>query len=130
MEITVLIADDSEIVLKAMCRILNETPDMLVVGQASSFDELLELLARTEPDVLVLDLGMPERDGFTVEHVKSALEGVCILTVSVSTEPESEALSLGYGAHMLLDKMDLFATLASSIVECKKRANAQAAGTS
>jgi chemotaxis response regulator CheB len=118
MGISVLVVDGSEIVRKAMCRILDENENMVVVGEAVNFEEMVNALLETSPDVVILDLSMPAKNGLTVEHVRSALESVCTVAVSLANDEEAEELSKAYGARCLVDKMQLYSKLNPTIIEC------------
>jgi DNA-binding NarL/FixJ family response regulator len=58
--ITVLLADDYPLVRRNVRRILEMDPDLLVVGEASDRVETIHLLQQLQPDILVLDLEMPD----------------------------------------------------------------------
>src|SRR5262245_22202402 len=64
--IRVLLADDEELVRTGLRMILNAEPDLQVVGEATSGSEALRLVDSVAPDVLLLDLRMPEVDGLAV----------------------------------------------------------------
>src|SRR6476659_3838428 len=59
----VLIADDHPLILHGIRRALEGTDDMDVVGEARSGDELVALVGRRSPDVVLLDLNMPGKSG-------------------------------------------------------------------
>ena len=61
--IRVLLADDHALVRQGFRRILEDEPDIVVVGEAGGGAEAIELDRQLEPDVVVLDLGMPEING-------------------------------------------------------------------
>src|SRR4051794_30288038 len=63
--IRVLIADDHPIVRDGLSKLLMLEDDIEVVGQASDGLEVLELVQRYAPDVVLLDLRMPNMDGLT-----------------------------------------------------------------
>src|SRR5215469_6399272 len=65
-KIRVILADDHPIVRDGLAAILNRQPDMEVVAEASDGEEAIELYERHQPDVMVLDLRMPRRDGVSV----------------------------------------------------------------
>src|SRR5438105_1144221 len=69
--IRVALADDHAMVREALSRILQDSSGILVVGQAADGAETLALVAKTQPDVLVLDYSMPGQDATTA--VKSLL---------------------------------------------------------
>ncbi len=64
--IRILVADDHPIVRDGLVAILTTQPDFDVVGEASTGGEAVERTLRTAPDVLLLDLAMPELDGVEV----------------------------------------------------------------
>jgi len=61
--IKVIIADDHVIFRKGLCAILNEINQVKVVGEAANGHELLEMLKKTEADVILMDIKMPQMDG-------------------------------------------------------------------
>lgn len=56
----VIIADDHELIRKAMAIVLQKIPNASIVGEATSGDELLEVLKKTQCDILCLDIYMPK----------------------------------------------------------------------
>lgn len=64
--ITVLIADDHKLFRQGMAAMLGEAKNIKVIGEAEGGSEALDLLAELEPDVLLLDIEMPQIDGFEV----------------------------------------------------------------
>jgi DNA-binding NarL/FixJ family response regulator len=97
--IKVLITDDHAIVRDGLRQIVAETSDIIIVGEASTGTEALELLRRTEPDVLVLDLNLPDRHGLDVlAHVRSTWPDLPVLILSVHKEAEYAIRLLKAGA--------------------------------
>jgi DNA-binding NarL/FixJ family response regulator len=66
MPIRILIADDHPIVRDGLRGVLGTQPDLQVVAEAATGAEVLALGQRHQPDVVLLDLGMPEMDGVAV----------------------------------------------------------------
>lgn len=64
--IRVLVADDHTIFREGLCRLLEAEEDITVIGEAGTGKECLALVKKLEPDILLLDLGMPEVNGLTV----------------------------------------------------------------
>jgi DNA-binding NarL/FixJ family response regulator len=62
-QIRILLADDHAVVRRGFQMILAEQPDMEVVGEAGNGREALELAAKLKPDVVVMDVAMPELNG-------------------------------------------------------------------
>ncbi len=63
MPIRVLIVDDHEVVRRGLAALLAANEDIKVVGEASSADEAVRRAGMDEPDVVVMDLLLPERSG-------------------------------------------------------------------
>jgi chemotaxis response regulator CheB len=117
----VLIADDSEVMRTAIRKMLQEESSIDVVGEAASFDDTMQKIADLKPDVLLLDLHMPEKRDFTPALVKSQLGTVCTVAVSFSNDTDSKALAESYGAVTLLDKMKLYNEMVPAILRCESR---------
>jgi two-component system, NarL family, response regulator LiaR len=66
MTIRVVIADDHRVVRDGLCYLLGHEPDVEVVGEAADGRQTVSVVAATRPDVLLLDLYMPELDGHAV----------------------------------------------------------------
>ena len=64
--IRILIADDHPVVRDGFCKLLQDEPGLEVVGQASDGLEALALVRRLDPDILMLDLRMPQLSGLEV----------------------------------------------------------------
>jgi DNA-binding NarL/FixJ family response regulator len=119
MPIRVLIAEDNVAMLNAMRRRLLEEPRIQIVGEISSFAATIQALAHFKPEVLLLDLHLPERRNFPPHLVKAQLNSVpCTLAVSISNDDEAKALAESYGITILLDKMNLYSEMIPAILGC------------
>ena len=124
MPIKVLLADDSDVMRSVIRRTLQEEPSIVVVGEASSFDKTMQMIAECRPDVLLLDLHLPEKWDSTPDLVRAQLRCVCTLAVSLSNDDEAKALAESYGASALLDKMSLYHQLVPAIMQCSSSTHA------
>jgi DNA-binding NarL/FixJ family response regulator len=117
MAIRVLIADDSAVMRDAIARTLQVDPALEVVGEATSFAETLKQASTLNPDIVLLDLHMPDESRYLPEIVKGPLleNTGCILAISVWNDEKAKALAKNIGAVALLDKAHLFSNLISSI---------------
>ena len=95
MPIRVLLADDSEVMLSAIRKLIEEEPRLELIGEASSFAKTMQMIADFKPEVLVLDLHMAEKRDFGPALVKSQLVSVDhVLAVSFSNDAEAKALAV------------------------------------
>ena len=99
--IRILIADDHPLFRDGLRRLLQSEPGFEVVGEASDGDELLGLVRKAKPDILLLDLSMPRRDGMAVLRELAAAKipvRTLLLTAAIDQTQIVQALRLGaYG---------------------------------
>jgi DNA-binding NarL/FixJ family response regulator len=98
MPITLVIADDHPLILDAMENLFRLEKDLIVVARCLEGDEALKAVRRYKPDILVLDIQMPAKDGLIVlrEMRKEKLPTrVVVLTATLNGEGLTEALRLG-----------------------------------
>jgi DNA-binding NarL/FixJ family response regulator len=112
---TVLLADDDEIMRKAIVVLLQVDPNIQILGQASSFAQTLELASKLRPQVIVLDLHMNNEKSVTPAQLKSGLMGSQLLAISLWSDDETKFLAKAIGADVLLDKSNLAAELIPAI---------------
>ena len=102
--IRVLIADDEELVRTGLRMILQSEPDLEVVGEAVDGQDALSQSASLEPDVLLLDLHMPELDGLGVLRGLAGVgPSVVVLTTFDTDANVQEALLAGAAGFLLKD---------------------------
>jgi DNA-binding NarL/FixJ family response regulator len=83
----VVIADDHRLIVDGIKRSLEASDDFEVVGEASSGSQVLPLVARTNPDLVILDLRMPGADGLTcLSRIRKQHPNVKVVILSVSTD--------------------------------------------
>jgi chemotaxis response regulator CheB len=95
----------------AIRKALEEVRNINVVGEASTFADTVQKIADLKPDVLLLDLHLPEESDLTPALLKSQLGTVRTLAISLSNDTDSKGLAESYGALTLLDKMTVPAIL-------------------
>jgi two-component system chemotaxis response regulator CheB len=107
----VLVVDDSAFARTVLSRVMRASGSIDVVGTARDGDDALEQIARLDPDVVTLDLTMPQLDGIGVLRALAGRPRPRVIVVSVSTIESAigvEALSLG--AIDLISKPSALAT--------------------
>jgi len=93
-KIRVVIADDHAVVREGIKMILGREPDIEVVGEAGNGREALDLVAKTKPHVVVMDISMPEMGGVeATRRVKEAHPKVNVLALTMH-EDESYVFQL------------------------------------
>ena len=104
--IRILLADDHPSLRTGLASILNSQENLLVVAEAGSGSEALEKATETKPDVLILDLRMPDGDG--IETTRALVERdpdvrILILTTYDNEEDIFNALDAGARGYILKD---------------------------
>jgi DNA-binding NarL/FixJ family response regulator len=100
----VLIADDHAIVRAGLRALLLEEAAFDLVGEAAGGYETIELVEKTNPDVLILDLSMPDLDGISVTRkIKLQFPGLKILILTLHEEEAllKEAIKAGAAGYIL-----------------------------
>lgn len=95
----VVIADDHRVVRDGLCYLLSQESDMEVVGEAGSGRKAIDVVAATRPDVLLLDLYMPELDGHAVLSVlRDAPHRPAVVVLTSATDDEHLVRAMRAGA--------------------------------
>src|SRR5712691_9799836 len=100
----VLIADDHRLMLEGIKRALIEAGDFEIVGEAENGAQVLPLVGRLRPDMVLLDLRMPQMDGLQcLSEIRSRYPEVKVAILSVSTDPEviQSVLKRGAAAYIV-----------------------------
>ena len=72
-KLRILLADDHAVVRQGFRLILNQQPDMEVVGEAGNGEEAVKLALQLKPSLIIMDIGMPKVNG--VEATRRIIEG-------------------------------------------------------
>jgi DNA-binding NarL/FixJ family response regulator len=116
--VRLLIADDSAIIRRAICVLLQTQTDIAVCGEAGNYGELLKMFNASTTDVVLMDMRMPGEKLFTPATIKGHFHGSCLLAMSIWNDEETASLAQSYGAVKLLDKGNLASVLVPAIEEC------------
>jgi len=115
--VRVFLADDAEVMRKAIQRLLSGREDIVVVGEASTFYETIEKTSELHPDLIILDLNLPDRNHIAPSEAKRLLNGAKVLAITLGTDDLKEELLGSVGAVRLLDKTELANELIPAILE-------------
>ena len=101
--IRVLVVDDSPVISMLIRAIIEQEADMMVVGQAKNGKEALTMVERHKPDLITMDIRMPEMDGFEATKAIMASNPTPIIIVSATVTPE-DFQTMKAGALTLIEK--------------------------
>jgi DNA-binding NarL/FixJ family response regulator len=102
--VTVLLADDHPMFREGVRFTLGREPDLVVVGEAATGVEALRLTEELDPDVVVMDLAMPELGGLDATRrlvERGARSRVLVLTMSEDDDSVFAALRAGAGGYLV-----------------------------
>lgn len=106
-QIGVYIAEDSELLQEMLLASLRQIEEVSILGQALCGRKAVEGVRETRPDVLLLDLNMPEGDGFEVlRSLSKEPETPLIVVMTFECHPLVQRQCRELGAHMFFDKGD------------------------
>jgi two-component system chemotaxis response regulator CheB len=109
--IRVLIVDDSAYIRKVIKKMLSRSPFIEVIGSAYDGEEALDMVERFNPDVVTLDMVMPQMDGITFLRQQMAKKPVRVIIVSITSESSERVLeALDLGAVDFVQKPSALAT--------------------
>lgn len=103
----ILIADDHPLLRTALRQMLSAQPDLEVVGEAANGLEAVELCRRLHPQLILMDVRMPEMDGFeATRRIKRQSPSTIVLMLSAfeNTDYLLEALKVGASGYVLKDE--------------------------
>ncbi len=107
--IRVLIADDHAVLRAGLRLLLNNQPDMEAVGEASTARETLEKAADLHPDVILLDITMPDMSGLSILRSlqeRAPQARILVLTMHADEDYLREALRLGASGYVVKSAAD------------------------
>ncbi len=112
----VLLADDSKLVRERLAAQLYELEKVEVVGEADYIPELLELIQRLKPDVVVLDIHMPGGNGIqALEAIKKEPGSPVVIMLTMLPYPQYRKKCLEAGAEFFFDKATEFDLVMQSL---------------
>ena len=109
-KITVLLVDDHSLVRRGFRRMLEDEPDMVVVGEAGDGEEAIKLARALKPKVVVMDCALPKTNG--LDATRQILEGLpdtAVLMLSMHSENTwvRQAIDAGAKGYILKNAMNL-----------------------
>ena len=102
----VVIADDHGLVREGLRAVLENEPDLEVIGEAEDGREALEVCRRVHPDLILMDVRMPEVDGLeATRRIKDEMPNISVVMVTMHENPDYllEAIRAGAAGYILKD---------------------------
>ncbi len=104
---TIVIADDHPMMRKAVRRIIEDSVEMELIGEANNGIELLELVKSKKPDLAIIDLEMPLKNGYeTISELTSAFPDIKTIAFSGFLNANNQQHAIKMGADATVSKTD------------------------
>lgn len=117
----VVLVDDHKVMREGMALLLNEDPDIDVVGEASNGRAAIELVRRLRPDVVLMDISMPEMNGIEATAVlHREMPEVQVIGLSMFDESETAGAMMDAGAVQYFTKSDPSEDLLAAVKSLRK----------
>jgi DNA-binding NarL/FixJ family response regulator len=117
MKIRVVVADDFPLVREGVVRALNQDPAIEVVAQAENGQEALHVAARLQPDVMILDLRMPDLGGLAVlDKLRSTQPEIRVIVMTASEQASTLLDAIAAGAAGYLSKRSTGEELRQAVI--------------
>lgn len=116
MKLRILIADDHEVVRRGLCTLLQTHEGWEICGEAKDGREVVEMAKQLKPDVVILDVGMPNLNGLAATRQlarQNPHQKIIVLTITDSDQVIREALDAGARGFVL--KSDAARDLVSAV---------------
>lgn len=122
MKARVVLVDDHKVMLEGLISLLSAQPDIQVVGSATDGHAAMELVRTLAPDVVVMDIGMPELNGIEVtRRICAANPRVRVLVLSTHADKRYVHHALDAGAIGYVLKINAYDTLVRAVRAAAQR---------
>ncbi len=121
MRVRVLLADDHNMMRKGLRTLIDKQKGMEVVGEAESGEDVVRMTAELTPDVVVMDIGMPDLNGIdATRRIMREQKNVAVIGLSMHTDRRFIIQMLKAGAAGYIHKDDAFDQLVGGITAVRK----------
>ncbi len=115
-KIRIVVADDHTIFRESLCRMLAMEDDFEIVGQAATGKQVVEVILRERPDILLLDLRMPDPDGLeTLKQLRARKLSTGIIVLTAVEEEQQYVQAVRSGARGVVVKQTATELLIKSV---------------
>ena len=103
-----LVVDDSPLMRRMVCDILESESDFKIVGEAENGREAIQKAKKLQPDLVILDLGMPVMNGLeAASAIKRAVSDVRVILFTLYGDPDIERTARSMGIDAVISKENL-----------------------
>jgi DNA-binding NarL/FixJ family response regulator len=103
--IRIIVADDHALLRRGFAEVISEHADMCVIAEAGNGNDLLKIIRELEPDVVVMDVGMPEKSGWDViMELKIERPNLPVIILSILPEEDYAVKFYKAGASGYVEK--------------------------
>jgi DNA-binding NarL/FixJ family response regulator len=120
---SIILADDHALFRRTLRQIIEKDPGLNVVGEAENGVELIRILKKTLPEIVIMDISMPRLSGLKAAGIiKQLFPGIKILILSMHTEKEylSRASEIGVEGYLLKKDIKDLNVMIKSILASEK----------
>jgi len=118
----ILIADDHELIRQGLRKMLEDQPGFTICGEAMTGLEAVNKARELRPDVVVLDVGMPELNGLeAARRIRREVPGAEVLILTMHDSAQLARAALAVGASGFLLKTDMGRTVLSALEHLRQR---------
>jgi DNA-binding NarL/FixJ family response regulator len=103
----IFLVDDHPLVREWLTTLINQQPDLTVVGEAENGPQAIEAMLRLKPDVAIIDISLKDSSGLElIKHLKQTLPSIAVLVLSMDEEPHYAERALRAGARGYIVKRE------------------------
>lgn len=103
--ITIYIADDHSLIREGLRTLFEKADDIVIAGEGTTADEVVEFISSNEVDIVILDINLPDKNGFEVlEYIKRIRSHIKVLVLSMYPEESYGVRVMRAGASGYLNK--------------------------
>ena len=118
MAVKVLLAENTAVLQRAIKSFLQAQDEVVVIEIVSDLPTAIARKREFQPDIVILNLDICDKDGVRLEDVRGLSEGPVLVAVTLGSDTESAAeLAASIGASKMIDVMDLVEQLMPTIME-------------
>ena len=113
---TILIVDDSPLIVKRLIDMLNELENLEWIKKAGNYSEAVQLITDTEPNILLLDINLPDKSGIDILRItKENNPSTKVIMITNQANEYYRKLCMRLGADHFIDKTKEFEQIAEII---------------